>query len=139
MFGITRTFPSFSLSHITNTHDTYIYFLPKPFTFILKFKQNSFNIYLSPFLGAFSIIYRDTSIAGTGESGKSTVFKQMKIIQDHGGYSTDELMEYKYIIYGNCITQMKCILDAAEKLNMTVANTENAVCYISSYLFLPLF
>lgn len=66
-------------------------------------------------------------LLGTGESGKSTVFKQMKIIQDHGGYSKSELLEYKYIIYGNCITQMKCILEAGQKLNMSVANTDNQV------------
>lgn len=66
-------------------------------------------------------------LLGPGESGKSTVFKQMKIIQDHGGYSKDELLEYKYIIFGNCITQMKCMLEAAQKLNMTVANPENLV------------
>lgn len=66
-------------------------------------------------------------LLGTGESGKSTVFKQMKIIQDHGGYSTDELKEYTYIIYANCITQMKSILEAAQKLNMSVANQDNSV------------
>jgi GTPase SAR1 family protein len=65
-------------------------------------------------------------LLGTGESGKSTVFKQMKIIQDHGGYSKAELIEYTYIIYGNCITQMKCILEAANKLNMSVANPDNS-------------
>jgi len=65
-------------------------------------------------------------LLGTGESGKSTVFKQMKIIQDHGGYSKEELLEYKYIIFGNCITQMKCILEAAQKLNISVANPDNS-------------
>lgn len=66
-------------------------------------------------------------LLGPGESGKSTVFKQMKIIQDHGGYSKEELLEYKYIIFGNCITQMKAILEGAQKLNMSVANQENLV------------
>eukprot|EP00026_Physarum_polycephalum_P007033 Phypoly_transcript_07086.p1 GENE.Phypoly_transcript_07086~~Phypoly_transcript_07086.p1 ORF type:complete len:353 (+),score=43.61 Phypoly_transcript_07086:261-1319(+) len=65
-------------------------------------------------------------LLGTGESGKSTVFKQMKIIQDHGGYSKAELLEYKYIIFGNCITQMKCMLEAAQKLNISVANPDNS-------------
>jgi len=68
-------------------------------------------------------------LLGSGESGKSTIFKQMKIIQDHGGYTKDELLEYKYIIYGNSITQMKCILEAAQKLNMGVANPDNLVRY----------
>jgi len=33
---------------------------------------------------------------GPGESGKSTVFKQMKIIQDDGGFSPEELMGFKH-------------------------------------------
>jgi len=65
-------------------------------------------------------------LLGTGESGKSTVFKQMKIIQDHGGYSKAELLEFRYVIYGNVITQMKAMLEAANRLNMSVANPENA-------------
>jgi len=64
-------------------------------------------------------------LLGPGESGKSTVFKQMKIIQDGGGYSTEELLEYKYIIFANCISQMKCLVDAGIKLGMDVANLAN--------------
>lgn len=64
-------------------------------------------------------------LLGPGESGKSTVFKQMKIIQKNGGYKEDELSAYKYIIYGNCITQMKVIVSAAAKLNIQLENDEN--------------
>lgn len=52
-------------------------------------------------------------LLGPGESGKSTIFKQMKIIQVNGGFSQEELQNYKYIIYGNCVTQMKVIVNAA--------------------------
>jgi len=62
-----------------------------------------------------------------GSQGNLEFFKQMKIIQDHGGYSKEELLEYKYIIFGNSITQMKCILEAAQKLNMSVADPDNLV------------
>ena len=64
---------------------------------------------------------------GPGESGKSTIFKQMKIIQDGGGYSREELLEYKYIIFANCISQMKCLVDAGAKLGIDVANPANRV------------
>jgi len=64
-------------------------------------------------------------LLGPGESGKSTIFKQMKIIQDNGGYTKDELMEYKYIIFANCISQMKCLVDAGVKLGMDVASISN--------------
>ncbi len=52
----------------------------------------------------------------------------MKIIQDNGGFSTDELQSYKYIVYGNCVTQMKVIVNAAMKLNIDLASEENKVC-----------
>jgi len=64
-------------------------------------------------------------LLGPGESGKSTIFKQMKIIQDHGGFTTDELQSYKYIVYGNCVTQMKVIVSMAAKLGTPLDNDEN--------------
>jgi len=64
-------------------------------------------------------------LLGPGESGKSTVFKQMKIIQDNGGFSTEELQSYKYIVYGNCVTQMKVIVNAAMKLGIELSGDEN--------------
>jgi len=68
-------------------------------------------------------------LLGPGESGKSTIFKQMKIIQDGGGYTTEELLEYKYIIFANCISQMKCLVDAGIKLGMGVANPANQTAF----------
>jgi len=68
-------------------------------------------------------------LLGPGESGKSTIFKQMKIIQDNGGYTKEELLEYKYIIFANCISQMKCLVDAGVKLHMDVANPANRVAF----------
>ena len=64
-------------------------------------------------------------LLGPGESGKSTIFKQMKIIQDNGGFTTEELQSYKYIVYGNCVTQMKVIVNAAMKLGIELATDEN--------------
>lgn len=54
-------------------------------------------------------------LLGPGESGKSTIFKQMKIIQVGGGFSKEELLSYKYIVFGNCVTQMKVVVNAAQK------------------------
>jgi GTPase SAR1 family protein len=64
-------------------------------------------------------------LLGPGESGKSTIFKQMKIIQKNGGFKEDELHSYKYIIFGNCITQMKVIVSAAAKLGIECESEEN--------------
>jgi GTPase SAR1 family protein len=54
-------------------------------------------------------------LLGAGESGKSTIFKQMKILQDNGGYTQKELEGFRYVIHGNCITQMKLLVEAAIK------------------------
>jgi len=63
-------------------------------------------------------------LLGPGESGKSTIFKQMKIISMDGGFTRDELLSYQYVVYGNCITQMKVIVNAAQKLHMDLNSDE---------------
>jgi len=62
----------------------------------------------------------------------------MKIIQKNGGYKDDELASYKYIIYGNCITQMKVIVSAAAKLNIQLDSDENRVSFFSPSALLDL-
>jgi len=64
-------------------------------------------------------------LLGPGESGKSTIFKQMKILQKNGGFSIDELQSYRFIIYGNCVTQMKVIVNAAYSMNIKLDSEEN--------------
>ena len=56
-------------------------------------------------------------LLGSGESGKSTFLKQMRII--HGKeYSVEELKQFKSIIYGNIVKGMKVLIDAREKLSI---------------------
>jgi len=64
-------------------------------------------------------------LLGPGESGKSTVFKQMKIIQGTGGFSAEELQSYKYIVYGNCVSQMKVLIAALQKFEIPLENPAN--------------
>lgn len=56
-------------------------------------------------------------VAGAGESGKSTILKQMKIIND-GGYSREERESFKEIIYSNTVQSMRVILEAMESLEL---------------------
>eukprot|EP01129_Flabellula_baltica_P006899 TRINITY_DN2634_c0_g1_i1.p1 TRINITY_DN2634_c0_g1~~TRINITY_DN2634_c0_g1_i1.p1 ORF type:complete len:349 (-),score=70.40 TRINITY_DN2634_c0_g1_i1:24-1070(-) len=63
-------------------------------------------------------------LLGPGESGKSTIFKQMKIIQDNGGYTEEELLSYKNIIYFNCLSQMRVVLEAAAFLQIQLQSQE---------------
>jgi hypothetical protein len=58
----------------------------------------------------------------------------MKIISMAGGFTREELMAYKHVIYGNCVTQMKVIVHAASKLGIEMASEDNMV----RVLLLPL-
>eukprot|EP00835_Amoeboradix_gromovi_P001702 NODE_83_length_22684_cov_0.307934.p13 type:complete len:156 gc:universal NODE_83_length_22684_cov_0.307934:936-1403(+) len=56
-------------------------------------------------------------LLGTGESGKSTIVKQMKII-NMGGYSKEEKLNFRQIIYSNIHSSLICLFQAAEKLDL---------------------
>lgn len=59
-------------------------------------------------------------LLGAGESGKSTVLKQMKLLH-HGSYSLQEREQYKEIIFSNTVQSMRAILDAMPILELNVA------------------
>lgn len=56
-------------------------------------------------------------VQGAGESGKSTILKQMKLIHE-GSYSRDERESFKEIIYSNTVQSMRVILEAMESLEL---------------------
>lgn len=56
-------------------------------------------------------------MAGAGESGKSTILKQMKLIHE-GSYSPEERESFKEIIYSNTVQSMRVILEAMESLEL---------------------
>lgn len=64
-------------------------------------------------------------LLGAGESGKSTVLKQMKLIH-HGGYNEAERESYKEIIYSNTIQSMRAILDALPHLDIQLQPPNDA-------------
>jgi len=64
-------------------------------------------------------------LLGAGESGKSTVLKQMKLIH-HGGYNDQERESYKEIIFSNTIQSMRAILDALPQLDLALAPQNDA-------------
>lgn len=56
-------------------------------------------------------------LLGAGESGKSTIVKQMKIIHENG-YSSEECSQYKPVVYSNTVQSMVAILRAMERLGI---------------------
>jgi GTPase SAR1 family protein len=63
-------------------------------------------------------------LLGPGDSGKSTLFKQIKIIHNNG-YNQDELFQYKNSIYANIITAIKVLTESIIKQNKPFDNVEN--------------
>jgi len=63
-------------------------------------------------------------LLGPGESGKSTIFKQMKIL-GAGGYKEDELKSFKPIIASNCITQIQVLISQMPLLGIEYEDPEN--------------
>jgi len=74
-------------------------------------------------------------LLGAGESGKSTILKQMKLIHD-GGYSKDDRDSFKEIIFSNTIQSMRVIVEAMEKLEIPYENAESKQ-YIQTILDMP--
>ncbi|KAF9409061.1 guanine nucleotide-binding protein subunit alpha [Podila epigama] len=56
-------------------------------------------------------------LLGAGESGKSTILKQMKLIHDNG-YTKEERESYKEIIFSNTVQSMRVILEAMDTMEL---------------------
>ncbi|KAG6827076.1 guanine nucleotide-binding protein subunit alpha [Tricholoma furcatifolium] len=65
-------------------------------------------------------------LLGSGESGKSTIVKQMKIIHQ-SGFSQSELEAYRPVVYKNVLDSAHGVLVYMRKLRMDCASLKNAV------------
>ncbi|KAF9218739.1 guanine nucleotide binding protein, alpha subunit [Gyrodon lividus] len=65
-------------------------------------------------------------LLGSGESGKSTIVKQMKIIHQHG-FTDDELMTFRPTIYRNTLDSAQAIVLAMRKINVDCVDPINRV------------
>jgi hypothetical protein len=66
---------------------------------------------------------------GPGESGKSTIAKQMKIIHMKG-FTKEEKMSYKSLIYMNTFSAIKTLCKATQDLNVPIEDPKLRVCII---------
>jgi hypothetical protein len=60
---------------------------------------------------------------GAGESGKSTILKQMKIIH-MDGYSKEDFEQYREVVYSNTIQSLATIIRAMETLNIQFGSSD---------------
>ncbi|KAL0491006.1 guanine nucleotide-binding protein alpha subunit [Acrasis kona] len=72
-------------------------------------------------------------LLGAGESGKSTIFKQMKIIHKNG-FTIEDLKAYKSTVRNNIVKSMKSLITAAYSFNYKINGQKNveAAEFISS-------
>lgn len=73
-----------------------------------------------------SILYFFFSISGAGESGKSTIVKQMKIIHE-SGFTPEDFKQYRPVVYSNTIQSLVAILRAMPNLSIQFSNNEREV------------
>uniref|UniRef100_A0A8P4G6H8 Guanine nucleotide binding protein (G protein), alpha inhibiting activity polypeptide 3 n=1 Tax=Dicentrarchus labrax TaxID=13489 RepID=A0A8P4G6H8_DICLA len=64
-------------------------------------------------------------LLGAGESGKSTIVKQMKIIHEDG-YSEEECKQYKVVVYSNTIQSIMAIIRAMGRLKIEFGDAARA-------------
>ncbi|CDZ98214.1 g-protein alpha subunit [Phaffia rhodozyma] len=63
-------------------------------------------------------------LLGAGESGKSTVLKQMKLIHQ-GSYKSEEREAYKEIVFSNTCQSMKVLVEALTSMHIPLGNPAN--------------
>lgn len=61
--------------------------------------------------------YTKVLLLGSGESGKSTILQQLKILHSNG-FSEQELFDFKPFIFGNIILSAKDLVEAYKKFNI---------------------
>lgn len=64
---------------------------------------------------------------GAGESGKSTVLKQMRLIHQKG-FSLAERKQWKATIFQNLVHAFQIVFGAMEEQEVAFADESNAVC-----------
>jgi len=62
-------------------------------------------------------------LLGAGESGKSTIVKQMKIIHE-SGFTNEDFKQYRPVVYSNTIQSLVAILRAMPNLGISFGNNE---------------
>jgi guanine nucleotide-binding protein subunit alpha, other len=77
---------------------------------------------------------------GAGESGKSTILKQMKLIYAQG-FSKNERLEWRPVVFNNVVQSFKTISEAMTELDIAFENPDNEVSILNKttpFLQLPI-
>ena len=63
------------------------------------------------------ILYFFDTVSGAGESGKSTIFKQMQLLHNKG-YTDEDRQNFKNTVHSNAIQNAKDLIRAAKRLEI---------------------
>ena len=91
-----------------------------------KFKKECKILLLGACAAFLACISAHTFRIGSGESGKSTIVKQMKIIHQNG-YTRDELLVFRLVVYDNLIESAQAIVKQMRKMGVDPEVPENRV------------
>lgn len=76
---------------------------------------------------------------GAGESGKSTVLKQMKLIHA-SGFDENERESFRLIVFTNIVVTMQLLTEAIDQLNIPLEHESYRVKYLGKFINVdPLF
>ena len=70
---------------------------------------------------------------GAGESGKSTILKQMRLIYTKDGFAKNEKEEWRVIIFNNILDGLRMAIDAMEEYGYKFENEETVVSLHSAF------
>ncbi|XP_015364156.1 PREDICTED: guanine nucleotide-binding protein G(o) subunit alpha-like [Diuraphis noxia] len=65
-------------------------------------------------------------LLGAGESGKSTIVKQMKIIHE-SGFTSEDFKQYRPVVFSNTVQSLVAILRAMPNLGIGFGTNEREV------------
>ena len=71
---------------------------------------------------------------GAGESGKSTILKQMRLIYTKDGFTKNEKEEWRVIIFNNILDGLRMTVAAMEEYGIEFENEKTKVRLASSLL-----
>lgn len=74
----------------------------------------------------YKYLYNLYIYPGTGEAGKSTFLKQMKILNGDG-FTNEEKEEFKQIVFKNLVQSIQTIIVAMDELYIPYDSDENQV------------
>ncbi|KAL3418450.1 g protein alpha subunit [Phlyctema vagabunda] len=70
-------------------------------------------------------------LLGAGESGKSTILKQMRLIYTNEGFSKSEKDEWRLIIFNNILEGLRKTIEAMEELSIAF-ESENTLLHLNT-------